>query len=111
MQSPNQNATSIRNTTASQPARAPSKAAELANLAIRYAYLFHDADGIAYARISVNHQSEVYPVDSPEFRHWLDSLCFARMQTGFSQSTMNATVATLCARARHVGPMHTVHLI
>ncbi|MFM9939784.1 MAG: hypothetical protein ACKVP7_09830 [Hyphomicrobiaceae bacterium] len=99
-----------QNATPNHPAPALSKAAQLVNLAIKHADLFHDGDGVAYAKVKVKGRSEVYAVDSTEFRQWLDGLGFAHTQTGFSQSTLNAAVATLCSRARHVGPKRTVHL-
>ena len=68
--------------------------------------LFNDTSGTSYAR--VNPQSpEVIPIDSDQFKHFLDFQYFKKTDSGCSSKFMTDIINTAVAQARYCGkPIH-----
>ena len=87
-----------------------SAADRLVALARKNCVYFHTPDKIAYARVACGDHSEVWAVDSSEFRAWIEAKYYRLTGTGLQPRTLEMAISTLSAHAKYDGLEHTVHL-
>lgn len=70
--------------------------------------LFHDAESNGYAIINLPDRREVWPIQSPPFRRWLEHQYYLRTQQAARAQPLNDAVNTLEGKARYEAPQKQV---
>lgn len=73
-------------------------------------HLFHDADGLPFARVRVDGHAEVFRITSSEYRDLLGRAYFELSGAGANRNAISDAIATLTASARYGGPLEPVYL-
>jgi hypothetical protein len=88
----------------------PSAIDELIELGREQCQLHHDADRNAVAIIPTPYCQEVWRVQSSGYEAWLRAAYWRAKQSGVSDMTLRAALATLCAAGVNDGNEVTVHI-
>ncbi len=86
-----------------------SAATQLVEFAQEFAY-FHDPQSRAFVRLEVNGHSEVWAVNSTQFRHLLAQEFYKRTKKAINRNALADAVATLHGRAIFASPEEAVFL-
>ncbi len=91
-----------------KPAR-KSLATRLVQLADEFAF-FHDLQSRAFVRVELDGHSEIWPVNSSQFRNLLARTFYKRTGTAINRNALADAIATLAGRASYDGPEAPVFL-
>jgi hypothetical protein len=72
--------------------------------------LFHDANGVAFADLTIGGHRETWPIRSRHFRHWLRRQYYEKYGIAASAETIRSALDLLEARAQFDAPERAVHV-
>jgi len=82
----------------------------LIGIATKHCDFFHDSQGEAFAKISVNNYTEIWNINSQGFRDWIARQLWLKYRNGLSRNSLESALITLRGIAIYDCPTEEVYL-